>query len=383
MKKIISALTAITLSLCIIPTLSAIDSYAYTINFESEIEVDTGTISKCKYELYNDDTITEVVVPSEANDNGKYYYYVRIYECPNIETLSLGKYVKTVELQNVANLKEINIDDENPYFTEIDGVVYNEEMTELLFYSRTKEDKTFTIPDTVKIINQRAFSGNPYIEEVIIPEGVTAIGMYAFQYCNLTSIELPHSLEYLGGYSLESNTQLKEITIPEKITCLISTLVNCEALETIIFLNPNDLNYKPWSSVGGESSDAYAYVFGNSRNSEDRVNPITAYVPDNQIEQYTLMAEDGWNCDYEILPLSQKPVENPQPTGIKGDVNCDNDLNIADLVILSKWITDSSGLSAQNMNDSSAADMNSDGVIDVFDSVLLRTALVTETETAE
>ncbi len=377
MKKIISALTAITLSLCIIPTLTFNANADYSLTYQSENIPDLDDEQKTSFFLMEDTTTTQVIVPNQ-NEEGKLYISARLHWCSAVERIFIGENVYYIFLEECPNLKEIHIDEANPYFNEIDGVVYNEEMTELLFYSRAKEDTSFTIPDTVKTIYPYAFAFNSYLEEIIIPEGITDIQERAFYNCSLNSVTLPHSLEKIGLHCFDTNPNLKEITIPEKIAVLQGILENCEALEKITFLNSSDDIYQLASSLGGSQGWGYINTFG-----EDRVNPITAYVPDNQIEQYTQMAKDGWNCDYEILPLSQKPVENPQPTGIKGDVNCDNDLNIADLVILSKWITDSNGLSAQNMNDSSAADMNSDGLIDVFDSVLLRTALVAETETTE
>ena len=40
------------------------------------------------------------------------------------------------------------------------------------------------------------------IKNVIIENGVTSIGSYAFSYCNkLTSITVPNSVRYIGSYA--------------------------------------------------------------------------------------------------------------------------------------------------------------------------------------
>lgn len=53
------------------------------------------------------------------------------------------------------------------------------------------------------------------IESVIINEGVTSIGAYAFQNCTaLTLVELPDSLEHLGGYTFENCDSLISLKLP-------------------------------------------------------------------------------------------------------------------------------------------------------------------------
>lgn len=67
--------------------------------------------------------------------------------------------------------------------------------------------------------------------------------------------------------------------------------------------------------------------------------------------------------------------ENPDVSGenLTGDVNKDGKLNVADLVILEKWL-----LSADDteIEDWKTADLNSDNVLDVFDLCLMRKALI-------
>ena len=104
---------------------------------------------------------------------------------------------------------------------------------------------------------------------------------------------------------------------------------------------------------------------------------MVAYVPDNQIDQY-IQAEDGWECEYEIRPLSWKQISDPQPTGIAGDINCDGCYNIADLVIVSRWILNSVDSASINVNDPSACDVDQDGFVDLLDLMLLRKTLISQ-----
>ena len=54
--------------------------------------------------------------------------------------------------------------------------------------------------------------------DVVIPDGVTSIGEYAFAYCeSLTSITLPDSVKEIGEYAFSSCTSLTSLTIPDRV----------------------------------------------------------------------------------------------------------------------------------------------------------------------
>jgi arabinan endo-1,5-alpha-L-arabinosidase len=56
---------------------------------------------------------------------------------------------------------------------------------------------------------------------------------------------------------------------------------------------------------------------------------------------------------------------------IKGDVNSDGELNVADLVMMQKYL-----LGSEHLNNSYSADMNEDDRVDIFDNVCLRKNLI-------
>ena len=86
-------------------------------------------------------------------------------------------------------------------FVNVDGVVFNRDMTELIRYPVFKDDEKYTIPVGVKKIKQSAFFDNEHLTEVIIPDSVTDIEHRAFENCqNLQSITIPPSVTYMGNY---------------------------------------------------------------------------------------------------------------------------------------------------------------------------------------
>ncbi|MCM1508657.1 MAG: dockerin type I repeat-containing protein [Ruminococcus flavefaciens] len=61
------------------------------------------------------------------------------------------------------------------------------------------------------------------------------------------------------------------------------------------------------------------------------------------------------------------------PQNIKGDINADENINVADAVLLQKWLLAVSDAELVNWK---AADLYEDGRIDVFDMVEMRKLIV-------
>ena len=56
------------------------------------------------------------------------------------------------------------------------------------------------------------------ITSVTIPNGVTHIGDYAFQFCeSLTSVIIPNSVTGIGDHAFYGCSELKAIVIPDKV----------------------------------------------------------------------------------------------------------------------------------------------------------------------
>jgi len=68
-----------------------------------------------------------------------------------------------------------------------------------------------TLPAGLKTIDTQAFEGSVSIDEVVLPEGITAIGSRAFADSSLTSITLPRSLSSIADDAFEGSLDVKAL----------------------------------------------------------------------------------------------------------------------------------------------------------------------------
>ena len=106
------------------------------------------------------------------------------------------------------------------------------------------EDGVLTISGTGKMDNdfeKEDYVAMPWadyrwdITEVVIDEGVTNIGNFAFYYCkSLISIEIPEGVTSIGAYAFASCYSLESISLPSTLTNIGNfAFYNCESLTSI------------------------------------------------------------------------------------------------------------------------------------------------------
>jgi hypothetical protein len=96
------------------------------------------------------------------------------------ESIYLSSTVSSVDLSTCYRLKDIQVDEDNPYFKSIDGVLYSKDGQELIKYPQGKEDEVYEMPEGVKKIADQAISNVPALKVFKSSDSLETIGNKAF-----------------------------------------------------------------------------------------------------------------------------------------------------------------------------------------------------------
>lgn len=182
-------------------------------------ETSEFTVNGISYQILFDDIVyvrgcramTTVNIPSMVECFGKKYKVASIQGTAfknndSINTINIPEsvdYIDESTFTGCTNLKSININANNKYYSSYDGVFYDKNKTQLYKYPSNKTSSSFSIPSTVNSIYGYAFDKCYYLETVTIPKDTNYIALYAFNNCRkLKEINVNSSNNYfcsVGG----------------------------------------------------------------------------------------------------------------------------------------------------------------------------------------
>jgi hypothetical protein len=161
-----------------------------------------------------------------------------LIKCYSPETITIPAGVTAVgdrAFWGCENLSRITVEEKNPRFIVINGVLFDKIEGRLLCYPAKKQDTRYTIPADVTAIANDAFSYCENLETITIPADVTAIGDRTFMDCKrLVTLNIPDSVTSIGDGAFYLCENLANITIPTGVTIIGGgTFSLCESLTSI------------------------------------------------------------------------------------------------------------------------------------------------------
>lgn len=155
------------------------------------------------------------------------------FNCDEVlNSISFGKDVKEIDGKSIYScwwVQNVWIDDENPYYCDLDGVIYTKDLTEVVFYPndhdkylRAQLGYDNLVDDEGKPMEElwgvterydEAFLAeyNKQIRTYVIPSTVTKIGQLAFAYSNITDLYIPEGVKTMESMAVFKNTVLLNV----------------------------------------------------------------------------------------------------------------------------------------------------------------------------
>jgi len=141
------------------------------------------------------------------------------------------------------SLTTITVDPLNPFYSSLDGVLFNRDRTTLIAYPPGK-GTSYAIPASVINIGRSAFYDCTSLTGVSFPHTVTNIEVTAFSgCCSLTNMTLPSSLNTIGAAAFSYCSSLTGIVIPAGVTSIGDGAFACCTSLMAITADANNSSY--------------------------------------------------------------------------------------------------------------------------------------------
>ena len=173
----------------------------------------------------NSDLLKRVVIPDGVRN-------VAIHSFSGSKSLeSVAIPASVTEIDSSAfrrsnSLASINVNENNPAYADIDGVLFNKDLTKLIWFpigKSVEEESAYTVPHGVTTIGRRAFSGC-FLDKIALPDIVTDISSAAFHRCSyLKDVRIPVGIKTILHSAFEDCASLPTINIPESVTKIDSS----------------------------------------------------------------------------------------------------------------------------------------------------------------
>ncbi|MCH7228785.1 leucine-rich repeat domain-containing protein [Haloferula sp. A504] len=193
----------------------------------SLVSIGFGAFSGCR-------SLTSVEIPQGVTRIGVYAFQ----SCTGIESIFLPRNVFQVygdSFSSCSNMTSIEVDGENPNYSSVDGVLFDQDLSELIRYPCGRHG-VYSIPQGVTIVGRDAFSSCHELQAIHFPASVNQIEAHAFEFCSqITDVEIPGSVEQVGQYAFFGCSRLRSVLIHEGLSDLgVGAFKNCRRLADVV-----------------------------------------------------------------------------------------------------------------------------------------------------
>lgn len=217
------------------------DYIYYSVTPRNEVTINSARAS-----------ITEAVIPETID--GYPVTEIESYafkDCVRLKRVSIPDTVKKIgefAFKDCVNLMDLEIPDtvEKIGWGAAQGTPWLEQQTtdfviagKGILLSYLGQDADVQVPDGVTAIGGYAFSACDSVEQVELPETLTSIDAFAFDQCrNLRRLEIPDSVTYIGEYAFHWCISLEAVSLPDSVTEVGNhAFAYCKVLQSVQLLS--------------------------------------------------------------------------------------------------------------------------------------------------
>lgn len=156
--------------------------------------------------------------------------------CDSITAIRIPASVKSISGSSFAgcNIAAYEIDEKNPNYTVIDGVLFSKDLKILVAFPSAYPKKHFVVPNTTVIIGEHAFMDSQ-IESIELPNGLTTIQEWAFEGSHIQSIDMPDTVTSIGDGAFRFCLELEHVGLPTVLTEIPQqTFESCPRLKEMV-----------------------------------------------------------------------------------------------------------------------------------------------------
>lgn len=220
------------------------------------VTVPEGIVSIGASAFWNNTRVKEVILPNSLERlGGDCFYY-----CTNLEKVCIPKQVSIMGNNPFAGCPKLTLRNESPHFLLEDGVLYDRDQTNLIYYPIKDIRREFAVPEGVICLGKHCFYACDNLEKITVPESVIRFENNPFSGC--TKLKLESKTPY---YIVEdgviynrfkttiigclNGSQIDCLTVPESVTLISrNSFWNCKGVRKIILTkNIDRIGYNPFA----------------------------------------------------------------------------------------------------------------------------------------
>ena len=189
-------------------------------------------IPKCCF--INCTNLKTLIIGSSVTDINDYAFRY----CGSLKAISIPASVTKIvgsAFNGCKGLESIKVSGENAVYSQIDGVLFNKDNTELIRYPQAKASDCYYFPSKVKTAHSYAFEETTKIKKTVLSPSMTQVSPYLF--CNSTSldtVQMPDSITSVEKYAFYQCTALRNVIFSKGIQGIkTKAFYGCTALQSI------------------------------------------------------------------------------------------------------------------------------------------------------